>query len=85
MALGYKLLQITGRAKVLINAIQVLLPVSVVAFLCLFRYWWYPDSIYSEALNVVQFLDYSSKATPTEIRVVLTWRTGITSFSKTIC
>ena len=84
MALRYKLLQIIGCAKMWINIIEVLLPVAMVSFISLFRNWRYPDRICSKTLDVVQFLNYSLKATPTEIGEVLTWSTGITRFSKTI-
>ena len=85
MTLGYKLFQIIRCAKVRIDIIEVLLPVTMVTPIGLFRDWRYQDGIYSETLNVIQFLNYSTVVTPTIIIEVLTWRTGITSFGKTIC
>ena len=84
MTLGYKPFQIIRCAKVLIEIVYVLLPVAMVTFIRLFRNWRYPDCICSETLNVVQFINYSLVAAPTVITEILTWRTGITSFGKTI-
>ena len=53
MTLRYKLFQIIGCAKVLIEIIYVLLPVAMVTFIGLFRNWRYPNCICSETLNVV--------------------------------
>ena len=86
MALCYKLLQIIRCSKMFIDLVKVLLPVAMVTFVSLCRNWRYPNRVCSHTLNVVQFLDYTAKVTPTVIRQIVAWGAVISAaYRKAVC
>lgn len=67
-----------------INVANILLPVSVKPFVCLLRDRRDPDCVYTEALDVVQFVDNSLEAAATVVPDVRTWRAITAGFGEAI-